>query len=171
MIEKGICDINFTGKTCDTPLMISISHRHDEISLLLIESGANIDEFDEMGMNALALSARIKNCLPVLRKLLEFGADVNSSEEDYGYTALMAASEHGNFEAAEILLERGADVNAITQEENHCRETALILASKKGHVSLVELFLSKGASKEIRNEKGENAYDVAKTAQIRKALK
>jgi ankyrin repeat protein len=101
--------------------------------------------------------------MPLFLRLLEVGADVNASEDSYGFTALMAASKKGNFDTAKILLEKGANLNATSDQDVHLGETALILASRKGHLNLVELLLSNGADKEIRNAEGQSAFDVAMT--------
>jgi ankyrin repeat protein len=154
-----------------TPLLVSIDYDHYDISLLLIDKGYDDGGgkvFDE-GSNALIRTAAKKNCLPLLLRLLEVGADVNNNLDGYGFTALMAASENGNLETAKILLEKGANLNATFDGERG--QTALILASEQGHLDLVKLLLSKGADKEIRDADGKNAFDVAKTKKIRKALK
>jgi len=66
--------------------------------------------------------------------------DVNAKAPD-GSTALMAASEQGQFEAVRALLAAQADVNAKTTDGT----TALIQASQEGHREVVELLKGAGA--------------------------
>ena len=55
----------------------------------------------------------------------------------------MLAAIEGNRAVAELLLERGADVNSA----NNVGETALSLAAHNGHVSLVRLLKDSGAGR------------------------
>jgi len=75
--------------------------------------------------------------------LIESGADVNAKDNLFGRTALMIASFYGHKEVVELLLKKGADVNA--KDKNG--RTALMIASKKGHKEIVELLKFYGAKK------------------------
>jgi ankyrin repeat protein len=65
--------------------------------------------------------------------------------------------------AAIILLENGADVNTPDKDGY----TALMWASRYCHESTVRLLLDHGADKELKNEHGESAIDLAKTEDIK----
>jgi ankyrin repeat protein len=56
--------------------------------------------------------------------LVEHGADLNA-KNNTNYTALILASENGNFEIVKYLVEKGADVNAINNNK-----TPLMSASR-----------------------------------------
>jgi hypothetical protein len=56
----------------------------------------------------------------------ECGADVNSRADDGGFTPLRQASENGALEVVRLLLEHGADVEAV----NGDGETALQVVGK-----------------------------------------
>ena len=58
-----------------------------------------------------------------------------------GRTALMYASEDGDIEKVELLLDRGSDPNIVSP----FGITALIHASFDGHTEIVELLLDRGA--------------------------
>ena len=58
------------------------------------------------------------------------------SRDASGNTALMRASEHGNYTVVKQLMERGADVHA---EEGDSRRTALHKASEAGQADVVKL--------------------------------
>jgi ankyrin repeat protein len=62
-----------------------------EVTKVLLENGADIDEKDEGGKTALMHAIFFVNKPAVVRLLLENGANVNAKDK-YGRTALMMAS-------------------------------------------------------------------------------
>lgn len=77
----------------------------------------------------------------LLKYLLDQGFEVNFKDTMRQTTALLRAVYNGNIEAARLLAQRGADVNA----PDVLAMTPVMLAVKKGYKDLVELFLSRGA--------------------------
>lgn len=63
-------------------------------------------------LGSLCLDAAKSGDTPAVQTLLNLGTDVNLADP-HGRTALMYASEHGYLEMVRMLLEKGADVNAI----------------------------------------------------------
>ncbi len=82
--------------------------------------------------------------------LIEQGADVNQAQGD-GMTALHWASEHGDAELVEMLLEAGADVRARTRLGAY---EPLHLASRKGAAHTVGLLLEAGSDPNAPTETG-----------------
>ena len=83
---------------------------------LLLEAGADPDiasAFGHKAGNPLNVAARNASDPMVLKTLLDFGADVESSGID-GMTALVHASRNDNASFATLLLEYGANINATT---------------------------------------------------------
>ena len=83
---------------------------------LLLEAGADPDIASSYGFrvgNPLNVASRNASDPMVLKTLLDFGADVNSSGID-GMTALIHASRRDNVSFAILLLEYGADINAVS---------------------------------------------------------
>jgi hypothetical protein len=74
-----------------------------------------------------------------LKSLIAAGADVNARDE-YDWTALHTASEHGNIEVVRMLLDAGADVNAKAEGK-----TALQLALEYNWADCVHLLTIHGA--------------------------
>ncbi len=78
-----------------------------------------------------------------VKRLIEEGADVNTQDQDLGWTALELASGKGHIEVVKLLIEEGANVNA--QDQDGLGWTALISASYHGHPEIVKLLIDKGA--------------------------
>jgi ankyrin repeat protein len=57
----------------------------------------------------------------------------------------------------QLLIEKGADVNAASKDE----WTALLLAASGGHVDVVKMLLAHQADLKARNRLGETALEVA----------
>ena len=85
-----------------------------------------------------------------VRKLLDAGADVDVRNANKGrlqYTPLHWAAFNGHLEIAEILISRGADLDA----EDPTYSTPLYLAVEWGHPKVVEFLISKGAEVNVKS--------------------
>lgn len=94
---------------------------------------------------------------PIIRMLLQDGADVGAKDKD-GWTALMWAAWSGLPQVASELLEKGAVATPADRQGN----TALTLAAQRGQVDVVRLLLGKGADKTASTPAGKTALDFAK---------
>lgn len=81
--------------------------------------------------------AALAGDLPEVRRLLDSGADPNAP--DVG-SPLYFAAQRGHTDVVTLLVERGADVNAVTRFG-----TALQIAARGNRTSIVELLLRNGA--------------------------
>lgn len=147
------------GEDDETPLQAAASAGQLATTEALLEAGASVDAVDPWGRTALmwavgygARPAEPELGLPVVRLLLEHGADAshaaNGLELD---TPLLAAAKAGSEEAVRLLLEAGADVNT----KNRYQETALTLAAAEGHTQVVSVLLDWGAEVNLVNEFGD----------------
>lgn len=94
-----------------------------------------------------------------VKMLLAHGADVNAREGDqYGWTALLYATENHNTGIVKALLDKGADPNI--KGLNNGR-TALINASKLGLSDIAEALLTSGANVNARDNSGKTALSEA----------
>ena len=87
--------------------------------------------------------------LPLVRLLLEHGADVNTRRENE-IPALYKAAENGHAAVVAELLAHGADPNW----RHRNGQTALYGASMRGHNAVVKLLLEGGANVEGRDREG-----------------
>ena len=100
------------------------------------------------------LSAHLES---ILADIAAGRADVNERTDD-GQTALMFAAANANAEAARVLLQKGADVDAI---ENTHGWTALVYAIWSGDRSLVRIILESYPDANVKDREGRTAADHA----------
>jgi len=102
-----------------------------------------------------------------VQKLLDQGVAIDSRGHHPNFnkevTALHCASRSGHGNIVELLLRRGADVNALDAE---CW-TPLYYAANAGHSTIAKMLLDNGADKEIRDSfRKRSPLDVAKHRQF-----
>src|SRR5690606_6577708 len=122
------------------PLMNAALYGHLDMLKLLVQSGADINATSQQGTAlSWALLTDRRSCAEFL---LQSGATsdgpgraLRSLRSDTGYTPLMyaAMTERNDPALVEVLLARGANVNA----ESSQGETALDFARRRGNTSLV----------------------------------
>ena len=106
---KSGADLQETNEAGESVLACALRAWCDEdILKLLIESGADIFDFDDEGVSIFDMAITYDNRWMV-EYLLEQGIDVNKTTRRSGFTALMAAACYGRVEIAELLLKNGAD--------------------------------------------------------------
>jgi len=126
---------------------------------LLLESGANADSPNPDGMTALQAVARTGN-IKAAQLLLNAGATVDAKERFGGQTALMWASARRHPEMMQLLISRGANVNAASTDRNYQRHvtaegrpksldagglTPLLYAARENCMACVDVLLKNKA--------------------------
>ncbi|MEO7719719.1 MAG: ankyrin repeat domain-containing protein [Capsulimonas sp.] len=161
-----------------TALMQAASAGNLEIVRLLLRHHARLDLRDRDGKTALQMAAAYGRA-QVIEALLEAGAPVGFSEAALlGDTdklqemlegvpppsnatvthAFFASVQFGNPETVALLLEHGADVNALAARGSL---TPLILAVRRPDPELVRILLARGADKEALDGAGQTALHSA----------
>lgn len=122
---------------------------------LVLLSSPNLRNYRQVSFVESAYNGNI-GCMKLL---MAVGADANEFECQNARcrTPLIAAAEAGQYEAAQLLLARGADVNKRMTRG----QTALMFASYHGHTELVRLLLGNGADVNADFE-GDTALNWAK---------
>lgn len=100
------------------------------------------------------------NDIEIVKALLSAGVDVDipNKSEDTGYvdeTALHNAAFWGRLEIGRLLIEAGADVNALTQQKS----TPLHSAARMTNVEFARLLLENGAKIDSQDRDGETPLD------------
>lgn len=88
--------------------------------------------------------------LTEIRDVLNYEPGLAASRDEQGATPLLAAASKGYKEAAELLLAKGADVNAKDEDG----VTPLYKAALMGHKDMAELLLAHGANVNLKDENG-----------------
>jgi ankyrin repeat protein len=111
---------------------------------LLKAEGSSLDTPDEHGQTALH-SAATSGSAPAVEEVLSWGEiDVNA-RTDLGATALHYAANFSGVETVELLIDAGADVNAVWEAEPGDEWTVLRVAALYDKPEVVQLLLKAGA--------------------------
>lgn len=133
-----------------TPLHLASSGNHAAIALRLLERGADpraraVNDWPGVDRMTRILEERERSPRP--------GRDTT-----FDWEPLHVAADRNSADVVPILLERGADPNALTAGS----EAALHLAARKGHLAVLPFLLAaRGIDREIRNAGGETPFHVA----------
>lgn len=139
LIAEG-ADINASSNKSETALSIALKSEHHDIAELLINNGAN------PSAALLPVSWWGVRTIPNVNFLLEHGADINHvGGISTKWTPLMHAANRGDESLVLFLLDKGADLNFVTDEG----ETALYVALNKKHNGIATILLNKGANKNV----------------------
>ena len=122
-------------------------------SLLSEKEKINVHRLDE---NLTLFHVVRKGNADIVKILLSLGINVN--EKGIGFTLLHVACEEGNLPIAEILLENGADIDAI---DVVLKWTSLDIAVWKENTSIVKLLLKNGCKTHVRDFEGMTALEMA----------
>ena len=138
-----------------TPLGVACGGREVDKMETLVRKSLNRKSTDaELAMRRLsgvqATAATIPEQFPIVEKLLEAGADLNTGSGTHGATPLMCAAGLGHVNVVRCLLSRGADVNAKDSKG----ATALLKAAALGNRECVELLINSGADKDVVDDQG-----------------
>jgi hypothetical protein len=159
-----------------TSLFICCAKGYTEGVGALLVNHPNVDQGTDAG-RALMI-ASFEGHTEIVRLLLEYGANVNLTDNIYG-SALKVASSYGHIAIVRLLINSGADVTPnywhgaplhdasnmgytdivrlllkSGAEVNHCEYecyTALQAASREGHIDIVRLLLESGANVDPQN--------------------
>ncbi len=155
LIEGG-ATIEATTSHKRTSLMQAVQSRQRQFVAGLIGRGAKVTSTDNQGWTALHLAAHFGD-YPLVRMLLEAGADPNANEP--GLTPLHRAVDSGSEACVRALLDKGADVNAPTVADDPW--TPLHKACKNDLPNIVTLLLEYNARLDVTTGRGHSALDLS----------
>ena len=104
-VEHGYCKTR-------VGVYVTEHHGHPESVEMLIKAGADVNAQTTRAITALHEVAS-HGYAKSMKLLLAAGADVNKRRSDTGATPLMVSARQRPYECVDLLLEAGADVNAI----------------------------------------------------------
>ncbi len=172
-IDLG-ADVSYK-KNCLTAIFWAAFYNQPAIVKLLLEHGANANEFsddDYYGDTPLHFLTRNTPCVTsestVIKLLIEFGADFEARNKD-GNTPLVEAINHRCKEIPIQLIKLGANVNT----KNSIGLTPLHLAVNpwNNNLELVQLLLDNKADVNARDNEGRTSLSIAEDEDIRSLLR
>lgn len=142
LLQNG-ADPNIRGYRCSTPLSTSLGLNNSEISMLLMEYGADINL---IGYNpAITLAAEHSNII-IMRRLIELGADINDKNTK-GNNSIHIAVYNSDKPLIEFLYECNADFNLC----NYSDRTPLQITVDNCKPDIVQLLINCGADVNYQN--------------------
>jgi ankyrin repeat protein len=153
-------DINAPEPDGTTPLHWAV--RADDLAKVnqLLAAGADVKAANRYGVTPLYLACQNANAA-IIERLLKAGADPDAVTTE-GETALMTVARTGVVEAARVLLDHGAKVDA--REEWH-GQTALMWAVNEQHPAMVKELIAHGA--DVNAASKVNTWERQNTAEPR----
>lgn len=156
LLARGF-DPNTKSESGQVALYLAMREDSPKVATVLLASPAlNVDAANAVGETPLMMAA-LKGRTEWAKKLIERGAKVQKP----GWSPVHYAATGPSTELLVLLLDRGADVNALAPNRN----TPLMLAARYGPEENVKLLLQRGANKQLVNDRNLSAADLARTAE------
>lgn len=156
LLARGF-DPNTKSESGQVALFLAMRDDAPKVAAALLASPAlNVDAANATGETPLMMAA-LKGRLDWAKKLVERGAKVHQP----GWAPVHYAATGPNTELLAMLLDRGADINALAPNRN----TPLMMAARYGPENNVKLLVQRGADKKLINERNLSAADMAKTGE------
>ncbi|KAJ8121796.1 hypothetical protein ONZ43_g1841 [Nemania bipapillata] len=159
---RGGADPNQPGTFFDrnkpsTPLLIAIERWDLGVIHRLVAAGARVDDQDMEGFSPIHIAATVGDAdsdeekkirAEILSVLIhQYHAKVNGPRLLNGSQPIHFAASQGTVESVRILLDAGADINAV----NDAGRTPLHWAAERGKWDIVELLLDRGVDAAIKS--------------------
>jgi ankyrin repeat protein len=149
-----------------TPLHLAVQAGHIDVARLLVQRGAKVNARMSDGTTSLMLAAE-SGRMDLLALLFEHCADI-SLHSQLGQSAFSIAVVTQHLAAAEVFIQKGADVNDRSEGDNG---TVLMLMAGDKQVEAVRFLLAHHADVHILDDKGQNALHwavIGAAAHVRK---
>ncbi|WP_281300555.1 MULTISPECIES: ankyrin repeat domain-containing protein [unclassified Iodidimonas] len=117
----------------------------------------NVDDIPVLVMAARNSDSKI------IEYLLEMGANPDAADRHNRSTALMELARRGNLDGVQMLIQKGADLNA----GNSTGQTALMLAAQSRNGRVVSALLEAGADPDMPDYQGQTVFDIARNNRYR----
>lgn len=144
LLEHKELDINAKARDGMTPLMAACAAGTVHNIDVLLDHGANINDIDSNGKNALFYAIKTKawsKKYEIVASLINHGVDINIQDQK-GHTPLYDAVDANAFTVCQLLLKHGADPFKMTKRGYPPIRAAI----NNGAPKLVKLLLEAGAN-------------------------
>ena len=156
LLARGF-DPNTKSESGQVALYLAMREDSPKVAAVLLASPAlNVDATNAVGETPLMMAA-LKGRTEWAKKLIERGAKVQKP----GWSPVHYAATGPSTELLAMLLDRGAEINALAPNRN----TPLMMAARYGSEDNVKLLLQRGADKKLINDRNLSAADMARAAE------
>jgi ankyrin repeat protein len=157
-IEDTFADINLLDESGRSPLLLAVQRDKLNFVEALVKKGADLNaQKDKKNRTALHVACAYRASKELVKFLLKKKADVNVKDGDGGNTPLHTAAARNHVIAVELLLEKGAKINAA----NDAGDTPVTSALLHDASDAVRLLLRNGADIYKKNEKDLAVWEVS----------
>ena len=169
VLLKKRADVSIRGIKHETALFAAVASSNEEAVRLLLENKADANMLDRNGDPALQ-EALLNDNATIIRPLIEYGADVNArcrqrgigvkpmyEEGETNGTVLHLAVTKGDERVVQLLLEKGANVNAQGGRYGNSLQAAI----QNQHENVVRILLEKGADINAQSGRSGTALRIA----------
>lgn len=154
LIEEG-ADPTVETNSGQSPLLLSAQEGHPSVMATLLNEGADFKTLAPDRQENIMFRSVKRGNVRAVRAALNGGAYPDLRNQA-GQTALIWAAIHGQPEAADVLLDRGADVH-----KRHQGVTPLMFAASQGSPGVASVLLEHGAEFKERERDGATALSLA----------
>ncbi|MBS1176909.1 MAG: ankyrin [Proteobacteria bacterium] len=156
LLARGF-DPNTKSESGQVALYLAMREDSPKVAAVLLASPAlSVDATNAVGETPLMMAA-LKGRTEWAKKLIERGAKVQKP----GWSPVHYAATGPSTELLAMLLDRGAEINALAPNRN----TPLMMAARYGSEDNVKLLLQRGADKKLINDRNLSAADMARAAE------
>jgi ankyrin repeat protein len=120
---KAGANTNYTNRKGYTALMLAVERGLFLTSTELVRAGTDLAIRSATGMTAMLIAVS-NNYVDIAQHIADHGGNVNDALPQTKITALMMAAQKGHIETVDLLIAKGANVNA----ESKTKESALLFA-------------------------------------------
>lgn len=136
----------------------SVAGKTEQLKNILKENPDSINSYSADGFQALGFACFFGQT-DAARILIKSGAPINNySQNELKVMPLHSAAASQNLEIARMLIENGADVDAV----QNGGFTALHTAAHNGQIEMIKLLVTAGANPKRKNNKNKTPEDLAR---------
>jgi len=138
------------------PLIEAIFYQNSDIVGLLLEGGTNPDVQDIRNYYPALFLALDQRNFRIAEMLIHAGADLNNRAPQLNDTPLMRAVKMEIAETVELLLEKGAEINAVDDKG----WSPLFYALERGNLQITNILLKHRIDRKIVDKEGQTPLDL-----------